>query len=93
MKMIYKQYIKAAVFFTLCFGLGTGFAQVHISSQPHTAAITSAVSDGRQTGFSALYTAAEDGFIIKWTDTEQGEHFQISDKIFSSLPCTRTEKT
>lgn len=79
MKMIYKQYVKAAVFFTLCFGLGAGFAQVHISSHPHTAAITSAVSDGRQTGFSALYTAAEDGFIIKWTDTEQGEHFQISD--------------
>ncbi|WP_428768272.1 WD40 repeat domain-containing protein [Treponema sp. HNW] len=85
MNTMYKKSIKKLLFFygirlIICSGVLNLSAQVHISSHPHAGSITAAVSSEKPvSSFSPLYTAAEDGFIIKWTDIENGEHFQISD--------------
>ncbi|MGI5172005.1 WD40 repeat domain-containing protein [Treponema sp. OMZ 840] len=60
------------------------YAQVHMSSHPHSGALTAAVqmpqsSRDSDNHFLPVFTAGEDGFIIKWTDIESGEHFQFSD--------------
>ena len=51
-------------------------SQSHISNQKHEGEVR-AVSASR--GASAFFTAGDDGFLIKWTDDDQGEHYQISD--------------
>lgn len=49
-------------------------AQSFISTQPHSGKINdSAVSE------DALYTAGDDGFVIRWTYEGTGERFQVSD--------------
>ena len=51
-------------------------SESHVSNQKHEGEIraVSASRDG-----SAFFTAGDDGFLIKWTDDGQGEHYQISD--------------
>ncbi|MGI5106535.1 WD40 repeat domain-containing protein [Treponema socranskii] len=51
-------------------------SESHISNQKHEGEIraVSASRDG-----SAFFTAGDDGFLIKWTDDNEGEHYQISD--------------
>ena len=51
-------------------------SESHISNQKHEGEVkaVSASRDG-----SAFFTAGDDGFLIKWTDDGQGEHYQISD--------------
>lgn len=50
------------------------YAQSFISTQPHSGKINdSAVSD------DALYTAGDDGFVIRWTYEGTGERYQVSD--------------
>ena len=50
------------------------FSQSYFSTQPHSGSINAlAISD------NAVYTAGQDGFIIKWTTDGSGEHYQLSD--------------
>lgn len=58
----------------LFFG-GILFAQVHYTSQPHAGDITALAAVKNK---SEVFSIGTDGFVIKW-DTENGEHFQISD--------------
>ena len=51
------------------------FAQNLISTQPHYGKVNS----GTFAVDGSFYTAGEDGFVIKWTSDNQGEHYQISD--------------
>ena len=51
-------------------------SESHISNQKHEGEIR-AVSVSRDG--SAFFTAGDDGFLIKWTGDDQGEHYQISD--------------
>ncbi|MBC6719284.1 WD40 repeat domain-containing protein [Treponema sp. Marseille-Q4130] len=51
-------------------------SESHISTQKHEGEIR-AVSVSRDG--SAFFTAGDDGFLIKWTGDDQGEHYQISD--------------
>lgn len=63
------------LFFTNCF-----FAQSHVSSQSHSGMITNLEILHSNDPFDFSYfTAGNDGFIIKWSDDNQGEHYQISD--------------
>lgn len=56
------------------------FAQSHISSQAHQAAI-SMISTGSSEGDfeNIYYSAGKDGFLVKWTDDNNGEHYQITE--------------
>jgi len=63
------------LFFTNCF-----FAQSHISSQAHSGMITNLEILKSNDPFDFSYfTAGNDGFIVKWSEDNQGEHYQISD--------------
>ena len=56
------------------------FADSHISTQSHQAQITSVCSVPYKTGGDFEYfTAGDDGFLIKWNENNEGEHYQISD--------------
>ena len=88
LNVFFKRCAFAPIFFqSMCFA---AFAQVHVSSQPHNGSVTavcpaflaqSSAQSGtaqEQTAFP-LYTAGDDGFVIKWTENESGQHFQFSD--------------
>ncbi len=55
-------------------------ADAHISTQSHQAQITSVKSVPVKAGNDFEYfTAGDDGFLIRWNEEGEGEHFQISD--------------
>lgn len=65
-----KTIIISALFFLLC----SLNAQAFISTQPHSGKINdSAVSE------DALFTAGDDGFVIRWNTDGTGERYQASD--------------
>jgi len=53
------------------------FAQSHISTQSHAGKVTNVAYLGDSEG--SIFSAGNDGFIIKWTEDGMGEHYQISD--------------
>lgn len=70
---------KFAVLFTVSvfsFQLSV-FAQSHISTQSHAGKVTNVAYLGDSEG--SIFSAGNDGFIIKWTEDGMGEHYQISD--------------
>jgi hypothetical protein len=54
-------------------------AQSHISTQSHQAAVTAIVPANYGGSQKTFFSTGNDGFIIKWTDDDQGEHYQITD--------------
>lgn len=54
-------------------------AQSHISTQSHQSAVTAVAPANAGGSAKTFFSAGDDGFIIKWTDDDQGEHYQISD--------------
>ncbi|MCR4899584.1 MAG: hypothetical protein K5907_02085 [Treponema sp.] len=77
--------MKKLTRFLICLIILTGaavqlFAQAHISTQSHQAQITGVKAVPIKSGNELEYfTAGDDGFLIKWTDNNEGEHYQISD--------------
>lgn len=72
-----KRKIFILVFLSAAFSLG---AQSHISTQPHQEAVSVITPAAQETDFSKSYiSAGKDGFLIKWTEDNQGEHYQISE--------------
>ena len=56
------------------------FSQVHISTQSHQAQITCVKAVPVTAGNDFEYfTASDDGFLIRWNENNEGEHYQISD--------------
>lgn len=56
------------------------FAQSHISTESHQGNITNLISVPTKNILDFSYfSAGSDGFLIKWSDDNQGEHYQISD--------------
>ncbi len=56
------------------------FAESHISTQSHQSQITSVRAVPYKSGGEFSYfTAGDDGFLIKWNENNEGEHYQISD--------------
>ncbi|MGP1458229.1 MAG: hypothetical protein ACTTKL_02835 [Treponema sp.] len=72
-----KRIAFAFVFLCAAFSLG---AQPHISTQPHQDAVSVVTPAAQEADFSKAYiSAGKDGFLIKWTEDNQGEHYQISE--------------
>lgn len=63
--------------FLICFFVPS-FAQSHISQQSHQDRITKIIPS-RDANERTFFTAGEDGFIVKWADDNQGEHYQFSE--------------
>ena len=77
MKRIIKTILLSAVFAFTAMPL---MADAHISTQSHQAQITSLRSVPVRSGNDFEYfTASDDGFLIKWNENNEGEHYQISD--------------
>lgn len=79
---------------SLLFLIGVNvFAQSHISSQAHQAAISMISSGNIEDGFENIYfSAGKDGFLVKWTDDNNGEHYQITEleiKMISVSPMAK----
>lgn len=67
----------AAIFFGVNFSLS---AQSHISTQAHQEAVNMVVPASQESDFDkSFFTIGKDGFLVKWTSDDQGEHYQISD--------------
>ena len=69
--------LKNTIFFAAAFVSALPLAsQARISNQRHEGEVraVSAAKDG-----NAFFTAGDDGFLIKWTSGDEGEHYQISD--------------
>lgn len=56
------------------------FSQSHTSTQSHQDIITNIVPFTTSTSSDvAFLSAGDDGYIVKWTDDDQGEHYQVTD--------------
>ena len=61
-------------------------AQSHISSQSHQSAVTDlCVIENIIGEENTVFSAGNDGFLVKWTDDGLGEHYQISDLSIRSI--------
>ena len=70
------------IYFIVVFIFTTNFlfAESHISTQSHQSQITSVRAVPYKSGGEFSYfTAGDDGFLIKWNENNEGEHYQISD--------------
>ena len=76
-----KRKIKFLIFFTLAVFMAIRlFGQAHISTQSHQAQITCVRSVPVKAGNDFEYfTAGDDGFLIRWKENNEGEHYQITD--------------
>lgn len=72
-----KLFLKILIFSSILF---SGFSQSHFSTQAHQTPVTDlkAVFSKNSTS-NEYFSAGQDGFLIKWTDDNQGEHFQITE--------------
>ena len=71
---------RTALIFVFLYAAFLLDAQSHISTQPHQEAVTVITPAAQEADFSKAYVSAgKDGFLIKWTDDNQGEHYQISE--------------
>ncbi|MCM1320621.1 MAG: WD40 repeat domain-containing protein [Bacteroides sp.] len=50
------------------------YSQTHLSTQPHAAQINTFASKK-----GSVFTAGNDGFVVKWAEDGRGEHAQLSD--------------
>ncbi len=71
-----KKTIVFTVITLLVFSL---YAQSHISTQSHQAQVTKIAPVSTRGTDGSYYSASDDGFVIKWSFDNQGEHYQFSD--------------
>ena len=67
-----KKIISTSLFIFLMVNI---FSQNMISTQPHNGK----ANHGAFAPDGSFYSVGDDGFVIRWTDDNQGEHYQISD--------------
>ena len=73
-----KKSIIVVLALLLCFN--SLFAESHISTQSHQDSITNLIPVPTKNVLDFSYfSAGNDGFLVKWSDDNQGEHYQISD--------------
>ena len=73
--------MKKIIFITAALLISSlAFGQSHFSSQSHLGQVNQVCPVITSSyGEPSFYTASNDGFIIKWTGDEMGEHYQASD--------------
>ncbi len=65
------------------------FASSHFSAQPHQQLITSITPFfSRENPETAFLSTGDDGFLVKWTDDDQGEHYQVTDVGIKLAACS-----
>ena len=77
-----KKNTLISIYFTAVFLFTANllFADSHISTQSHQSQITSVRAVPYKSGSEfAYFTAGDDGFLIRWNENNEGEHYQISD--------------
>lgn len=86
LKIFFKILTSTAVF---CFSLNA-FSQANINNQIHSDRVSAVfVSETSSSDSKDFFTCDEDGFIIKWEDDLQGQHYQVSDlKISLAAKCS-----
>lgn len=68
------------LFLILCTFLSTIYAQSHFSTQSHQEAVTNIIDFSPRNSSDTYYlSSGDDGFLINWSDDNQGEHYQITD--------------
>lgn len=73
MKKIFSTIIISFIAFSLS-------AQSHISTQSHQLSVTAITPEKEINNLQgAYYSASDDGFVIRWTEDGQGEHYQFTD--------------
>ncbi len=73
MKKIILTLLTSFISFTI-------FAESHFSTQSHQAQVTNIVAAIGQENDGCYFSTGEDGFVIKWADDNQGEHYQFTDE-------------
>ena len=58
------------------------FSQASNSTQSHSSEVTQLSFVG-----NSVFSAGEDGFLVKWTDDDMGEHFQVSELGIKLMAC------
>lgn len=72
-----KKFIFIFIFATFFYGI---WAQSHTSTQSHQQSVTNICSIPSQKAFDfSFFSAGDDGFLIRWDDNNEGEHYQLSD--------------
>lgn len=70
--------------------LSSIFSQAHISTQSHQGGVNKLISIPTQNVLDySFFSIGQDGFLVRWSDDNQGEHYQISDvgiKLISISP-------
>ncbi|MBR1639699.1 MAG: hypothetical protein IJ688_09980 [Treponema sp.] len=67
-------------------------AQSHISTQSHQAQVNQVILSTFSDDYGPSYfSAGDDGFIVKWAEDNQGEHYQLSDVGIKLITCSPTE--
>ncbi len=72
----------------ILFGL-ISFSFAYESSQSHQKSVSAMSSITQKNGERSVFSAGDDGFLIKWNDADLGEHYQVSDlpiKMISQNP-------
>lgn len=70
---------KILILIVTAFILFSANAESHISTQSHQAQVTAIAPASTRDNDGTYYTASDDGFVIKWSFDNQGEHYQFSD--------------
>lgn len=73
--------------------LGNLFAQSHFSTEAHQDRVTQvSAMVSKNTGDHSFITSGGDGFLIKWTEDNMGEHYQVSDVGIQIIACSPNGK-
>ena len=78
MKKIISFGIITALFFCI-------YAQSHMSTQSHQQQVNKILPVTVRNNDGSFYSASDDGFVIKWSFDNQGEHYQFSDVAIKML--------
>lgn len=55
------------------------YAESHFSTQSHQSQVTNIIAARGENSDGSYFSTSEDGFVIKWADDNQGEHYQFTD--------------
>lgn len=74
--------MKKIIAFTILSGLFlfSVFSGSHISTEPHQSSVTNFVFNNKSDSLDlSFFSTGDDGFIVKWSEDNQGEHYQITE--------------
>ena len=64
------------------------FAQKHVTKQSHMSTITAIEKSTHSSAKNTFFTASDDGFLIKWNENGDGEHYQVTNLWIKDVACS-----